>query len=252
MKMRIALLILVLISTACATSSSEREDEENKNRKAAKTNTALGQGYMQREQYEISLEKLKKAVAYDKTYAPAHTVLAILYETIGELDLAETEYAEAVRYDPDNGDINNNYGAFLCSIGKSEDADPYFQKAVKDPFYKTPQVAYLNAGNCALAQGDLDKADVFLRQSLAYDNKLPSALISMADVSYQTGNYMRARAFLQRFGSVGAWDEDSLLLGYRIESKLGDAETANEYRKELLEQFPNSSQASWVTGQEQK
>jgi type IV pilus assembly protein PilF len=252
MKMRIALLILVLISTACATSTQEREDEENKNRKAAETNTALGQGYMQREQYEIALEKLKKAVAFDKTYAPAHTVLAILYETIGELDQAETEYAEAVKYDPGDGDINNNYGAFLCSIGKSKDADQYFQKAVKDPFYKTPAVAYLNAGNCALAQGDLDKADVFLRQSLEYDNKLPSALISMADVSYQSGNYMRARAFLQRFGSVGAWDEDSLLLGYRIESKLGDAETANEYRMELLEQFPNSSQASWVTGQEQE
>ena len=172
---------------------------------------------------KLPWKSLKRAVALDNTYAPAHTVLAILYETIGELDLAEKEYAAAVKIDPSDGDINNNYGAFLCSIGKGKEADQYFQKAVKDPFYQTQEVAYANAGKCALAQGDLDKADAFLRQSLEYNDKLPSALISLADVSYQKGNYLRARAFLQRYGSVGAWDEDSLLLGYRIESKLGDA-----------------------------
>ena len=249
--MRIALLVLVLLITACATTPGP-EDDESKNRKAAETNTALGQGYMQRGQYEIALEKLKRAVAFDHSYAPAHTVLAILYETIGELDLAEKEYAEAVKIDPGDGDINNNYGAFLCSIGKGKEAYKYFQMAVKDPFYKTPEVAYANAGKCALAQRDLDKADVFLRQSLKYNDKLPSALIAMAEVSYQKGNYLPARAFLQRFGSVGAWDEDSLLLGYRIESKLGDAESANRYRSELLSLFPDSSQARWATGQEQE
>ena len=250
MKMKIALLVLILLITACTTSG--REDEESSNRKAAETNTSLGQEYMRREQYEIALEKLKKAVAFDMTYAPAHTVLAVLYETIGELEQAEKEYAAAVKYDPSDGDINNNYGAFLCRSGEGKKADQYFLKAVKDPFYQTPEVAYSNAGNCSLEQGDLDKADAFLRQSLEYNDKLPSALITMADVSYQTGNYMRARAFLQRFGSVGTWNEDSLLLGYRIESKLGDAESANRYRQELLERFPNSSQAGRASGQEQE
>jgi len=250
MKMRIALLVLVLLLTACV--SSVNEDEESSARKSAETNTSLGQGYMQRGQYEIALEKLKKAVAYDETYAPAHTVLAVLYETIGELGPAEKEYAAAVKYDSRDGDINNNYGAFLCRTGKGKGAEKYFLTAVKDPFYRTREVAYSNAGNCALEQGDLDKADAFLRQSLGYNDKLPLALISMADVSYQTGNYLRARAFLQRYGAVGTWNEDSLLLGYRIESKLGDTKSADRYRQQLIEQFPNSSQAGRVSGQEQE
>jgi type IV pilus assembly protein PilF len=248
--MKIALLVLILFLTACTTSDSK--DEESNNRKVAETNTSLGQGYMQREQYEIAMEKLKRAIASDVSYAPAHTVLAVLYETIGELDLAEKEYLAAVKYDPRDGDINNNYGAFLCRTGKGKDAEQYFQTAVKDPFYQTPEVAYSNAGNCMLEQGYLDKAETFLRQSLEYNEKLPLTLISMADVSYQTGEYLRARAFLQRYGSVGAWDEDSLLLGYRIESKLGDAESAKRYRLELLDNFPNSSQAGQVRGQEQE
>jgi len=248
MEMRIVFLVLVLLVTACTTSG--REDEVKNNRKAAETNTSLGQEYLQRKQYEIALEKLKIALAYDRTYAPAHTVLGVLYETLGDLEQAEKQYAAALKYDASDGDVNNNYGAFLCRIGKGQEAEQYFQKAVKDLFYRTPEVAYSNAGNCALEQGNLDKADAFLRQSLEYNDKLPSALIAMADVSYQMNNYLRARAFLQRYGSVGALNADSLLLGYRIESKLGDAESADRYRLELLERFPDSRQASRATGQD--
>ena len=250
MEMRMVVLVLVLLITACT--SSGGGDEAKNNRRAAETNTSLGQGYIQREQYEIALEKLKRALAYDMTYAPAHTMLGVLYEILGDLQQAEKEYAKAVKYDDSDGEVNNNYGVFLCRIGKGKQAERYFQKAVEDLFYRTPEVAYANAGNCALELGDLDKADAFLRQSLEYNDKLPSALISMADVSYQMNNYLRARAFLQRYGSVGAWNANSLLLGYRIESKLGDTKSANRYRQELLERFPDSSQASRATGQEQE
>ena len=250
MEMRMVVLVLVLLITACTTSGGG--DEVKNNRRAAETNTSLGQGYIQREQYEIALEKLKRALAYDMTYAPAHTMLGVLYEILGDLQQAEKEYAKAVKYDASDGEVNNNYGVFLCRIGKGKQAERYFQKAVEDLFYRTPEVAYANAGNCALELGDLDKADAFLRQSLEYNDKLPSALISMADVSYQMNNYLQARAFLQRYGSVGVWNANSLLLGYRIESKLGDAKSANRYRQELLERFPDSSQASRATGQEQE
>ena len=250
MELKTALLVLLLLVAACTTPGVE--NEESNNRKSAEVNTALGQGYLEREQYEVALEKLKKAVAYDRSYAPAHTVLGLLYERLGELEQAEKEYAAAVKYDPSDGDTNNNYGSFLCRVGKGKNTEKYFLKAIEDPFYQTPEIAYSNAGICWLAQGNLDKAEFFLRQSLEYDDKLPLALISMANVSYQTGNFMRARAFLQRYGSVETWDENSLLLGYQNESKLGDSESANRYRLELLERFPLSSQAGQVSGREEE
>jgi type IV pilus assembly protein PilF len=249
--MRVFFLVLVLSLVACS-ATEKKEDEQEQNRKSAETNTVLGQEYMQRGQYEVALEKLKRAIAQDLTYSPAHTVLAVLYETLGEMDLAEKQYQEALKYDPTDGGANNNYGAFLCSIGKYKDTDQYFLKAVKDPFYKTPAIAYANAGECSLGNGDLDKAERFLRQSLEYDNKLPAALLPMAEISYQKGNYLGARAFLQRFDSVGTLNEESLLLGYQIESSLGDVELANRYRSELLERYPRSSQAKQLSGREKE
>jgi type IV pilus assembly protein PilF len=246
--MRLLILLLVFLLVACSSSGGSKDDSSD--RKAAETNTSLGQAYMEREQYEIALEKLKRAVAHDRTYAPAHTLLAVLYERLGETDLAEKEYQAAVKYDPDDGDVNNNYGTFLCRVGKSEQAEPYFMKAVKDPFYETPQVAYANAGNCSLDRGDLDKAEVFLRQSLEYERNYAAALLPMADLSFRQGNYLRARAFLQRYEAVGTLNEESLLLGYRIESELGDTKSANRYRTELFERFPGSSEAGQAAGRD--
>ncbi len=244
------LLFLTLLLAVAACSSSP-QPADNEKRKAAETNTALGRQYMDRGQYEIALEKLKRAVAYDNTYAPAHTLLAILYETIGQRDEAEREYRKALRYDPGDGEVNNNLGAFLCASGQAAEAEQYFVAAVQDPFYQTPAIALSNAGSCALAAGDLDKAESFLRQSFEYDDKLGSSLLPMAEVSYRKGEFLRARAFLQRYEAVGPMNEESLSLGYQIEHRLGDEEAANRYRAELLERYPDSARTGANAGREQ-
>ncbi len=237
-------LLLALLLGACAPVQPKATDKPSEARRAAQTNTALGRQYMDRRQYEISLEKLKRAVAYDRTYAPAHTLLGVLFETLGQLDQAGEEYRLAVKYDPDDGDVNNNYAVYLCGQGKGEEADKYFQTAVKDPFYSTPQVAYANAGLCALGINNLDKAEKYLRQSLEYDAEFAPALLPMAKVSFARGSYLTARAFLQRFESVGAVNPESLLLGYRIESALGDTRASSRYQRDLFDQFPNSAEAA--------
>ena len=83
-------------------------------REAAEVNTSLGQEYMNRGQYEVALEKLTRAIEIDPDYAPAHTVMAVLHERLGQTEDAGKEYLRAVKAAPDNGDVNNNYGVFLC------------------------------------------------------------------------------------------------------------------------------------------
>jgi type IV pilus assembly protein PilF len=241
-------LLLPVLLAACSTTPNKSDEEL---REAAETNTALGRQYMERGQHEVALEKLKRAVAYDKSYAPAHSMLAILYETIGETEQAGEEYRLAVKYDPQGGEVNNNYGAFLCGSGKQEEAERYFLAAVEDPFYTTPEIALSNAGSCALARGDLDKAESFLRQSLERDDKLGAALLPMAEVSYRKESFLQARAFLQRYEAAGPVSQESLSLGYRIESRLGDQKAAERYRGELLERYPGSIKAGGRAGQEQ-
>ena len=249
LKLGVAWLSVALTLTGCVSQEKKTSSEPNEARKAAETNASLGRQYLDRRQYEVAQEKLKRAVAHDKTYAPAHTLLGVLYETLGQMDLAMEEYRLAVRYDPTDGDVNNNYAVFLCSQNKSAEADPYFQAAMQDPFYATPQVVYANAGLCSLRANSLDKAERYLRQSLEYDEKFAPALLPMAELQYQRGAYLSARAFLQRFEAVGAKDAQSLFLGYRIESALGDLATAGRYKNDLLAGFPGSTEAAQARDQ---
>jgi type IV pilus assembly protein PilF len=234
----------MLLAQGCSAPSAKKTDEPSKARRAAETNTALGRQYMDRGQNEIALEKLKRAVANDKTYAPAHTMLGVLYESLGMDEDAGKEYRLAVTYDPEDGDVNNNYAAFLCSIGKGKEAQKYFETAFKDPFYATPQVAYANAGLCALGMNDLDKAERYLRQSLEYNVEISTALLAMSNLDYRKGEYLNARAFLQRYESAEQVTAASLLLGYQIEKALGDEKASEKYRRQLMDQFPSSTEAT--------
>lgn len=247
-KPRTGWVLAALLLTACSSPSPGKSDEQSEALKAAETNTALGRQYIERGQYEVALEKLKRAVAYEESYAPAHTMLGVLYETLGMTDQAGEEYRLAVQYDPDDGETNNNYAAFLCRQGRGNEAQRYFQDALDDPFYKTPWVAYANAGLCAMNMDELDKAETYLRQSLEYDAEIASALLSMASLNYRKEQYLGARAFLQRFEAVADRSSQSLLLGFQIENAIGDTSAANEYRNQLLNEFPKSAEAGQVGG----
>lgn len=235
-------LILTVSLSGCVSTPTDPVTGKTDSREAAEVNTSLGQEYMARGQYEVAMDKLLKAIEEDPDYAAAHTVLAVLHEQLGQVEEAGKEYHRAVRAAPDNGDVNNNYGVYLCQQGRGDEAGRYFQAAVDDPFYRTPHVAMANAGSCALRQNELDKAEGFLRKSLEYDASFADALLPMAIVSQRKGAFLQARAFLQRYEAATAMSAQGLLLGYQIETELGDSASATRYATELFERFPDSEQ----------
>ena len=240
----LAVFVVLVFTSGCASQQSGDEDKESKRRKAAKANTSLGLEYMKRGQYEVALGKLKKAVREDSSYAPGHTVLAVLYERIGEEELAGKHYHKAYEADPENGDVNNNYGVYLCQTGKEKQAIGHFFKALDDPFYTSPSVALTNAGACAMGQGDLVTADEYLRRALKIEPDFPDALIAMARLNFIEQNYLKSRAFMQRYEAAARHEAGSLLLAYRIEMASSDPRAANKYKIMLESNFPDSSETA--------
>ena len=239
-------LLAVIFIGGCASQQPNDEYDKSPGRKAAESNTALGLEYMNRGQYEVALGKLKKAVREDPDYAPGHTVLAVLYETIGEMELAGKHYKLAYEADPKDGDVNNNYGVYLCQTGGEEQAIGHFLTALEDPFYSSPSVALTNAGSCALGQGKLTQADDYLRSALRIEPKFPDALIEMARLNFEQQSYLTARAFMQRYEAVTSHRAASLLLAYKIELALGDGRAAHKYKLALESNFPESDQTEEV------
>lgn len=236
------MLLLLLLTAGCATSNSQKKPASEA-RRAAEANTSLGLQYMERGQYEVAFGKLKKAIAEDPGYAPGQTVLAVLYEKLGEDALAGKHYQKAYEADPKDGDVNNNYGAYLCRAGKTSEARAHFEKALKDPFYSSPVVAMVNAGNCELEAGNLADAELLLRDALKAEPSNADGLLTMAKLNYQKNSFLLSRAFMQRYESVASHNANSLLLAFNVEIALQDKEASERYLYQLQKDFSDSNQA---------
>ena len=250
----LAALALVAMLAACTNAGSgnvKQESKETEKVDAARVHTELGQKYMQQGNLKVALEDLNKALTFDPDYVDAHTVLGLLYERINDPKQAEEQYRRAAQLRPKSGNELNNYGAFLCKVGRYDEAAGYFDRAVADPFYNTPAVALTNAGTCQLKAHKLEDADKTLRAALERSPNNAETLFQLASVLYEKGDYFKARAFMQRFESVGQARPESLMLGRNIELRLGNGNAASDYTRRLLQSFPESQQAHELNAQNQ-
>lgn len=238
------ILVLSLLLSACAGGGGSflgQSSEQSK--KAAENQVQLAQEYLKRGSLDVARDKLKRALELDPYSPQAHTVSGFLNETIGELVEAELHYKRAVELQPKDGDMNNNFASFLCRRGRYDEADAIFRRAIADPYYKTPEVALANAGMCAKDAGHLEQAENYLREALDHSPEYGSALLPMASVLHARGDFLRARAFIQRYEAANPTSPEALNLGYQIEQALGDARNAEDYRRRLTSSFPRSAEA---------
>jgi type IV pilus assembly protein PilF len=220
-----------------------QETKAQKAQGAADVHTRLAQHYIDINNLQGALEKVKIAASEDPNYVPAQTVMAYIYERINDLPNAEIHYRRAVELQPDKGDTNNNLGQFLCHEGKVQESLPYFTKAVADPFYQTPDVALTNQGICQLQLNDRVSAENSFRQAVQRNSGNAMALLQLTNVLYLEKHYFDASAFMQRFDALGQSSPESLKLGFEIEAHLGNTDAARNYAKRLVSQFPDSEQA---------
>lgn len=212
--------------------------------RAADTNTQLGQAYLAKGQLDLAMDKLQRALELDPRNADTHTVIAIVYEQIGKMTEAEKHYRNAQKLKPESGLTANNLGRFLCGQGRYDDADKMFVRALADPFYKAPETAKLNRGVCARKAGNTAFAKQQLREVLALKPEDPVALWSLAEMSFAENEFMRARAFYERWLSANTESAQSLSFGMMIEDKLGNSAQVAKYKKQLIERFPESEEAA--------
>jgi len=244
-----ALLTILALVSGCATTQPERGESGRTGMdrvspvRGADINARLGVGYLERGDLQIAMEKLERAIELDPAHVPAYVTLGMIQEELGREARARRYYRDAVRLAPEDGGTLNSYATFLCRQGEYREADELFRRAISDPFYDTLEVAYTNAGACAVRAQRYDSAESYLREALEVNSDYPDALYHLARLFLQRDDAFRARAFMQRHEAATGDDPGALLLGYRIEERLGNEREAARYFARLEDQFPDSSEA---------
>ncbi len=235
--------LIMLMMVGCQQNTQPTVETPNYDpNKTAEINVKLGIGHMREGNYETALKKLKRAIQQDPSYPDAHSVLGLLYQKLGEKQLAEQHLKKAIELRPDHAGALNNYGQFLCAQGRADEGAAMFLRAVENPLNPSPEVAYTNAGLCAYNNGDRDSAESDFRNALQRNPRVAPALLHMSRISYEQGNYLSARGYLQRYLELTRHSAQSLWLGIRIERELGDKDTQSSYELLLRNNFPDSDE----------
>ncbi len=237
------LILLALIIGGCAQNPESEIGVTGQTNEVAEANLRLGIEYLKRGNYEKSLVKLNKALEADPKYPPTHNALGLLYQKMDRPVKAEEYFKRALSLSPNDPHTLNNYGQFLCTNDRYDEAEKTFLTAAKNPIYETPEISLTNAGTCAVKNNRPDIAEEHFREALKTNPKVPLALIQMSQISYDKGNYLSARGYLQRYLEVGNHTASSLWLGIRIEKELGDKDTLSSYALLLRNNFPKSEEA---------
>lgn len=213
-------------------------------RNSAKIHTELAASYFERGQYSIALQELGAAMQADDEYAPAYNVRGLVRMKLHEDAQADKDFRRSLKLDPHSASALNNYGWFLCQRGHPKESIDKFLDALKDPLYNTPDMAYANAGVCAIKAGDLIAAESYLERALILHPGMSEAQIGLAELNYAKGDYSMAKVHLMRFMQVyDALTPEQLWLAVRIQRKVGDRNSAASYALQLRKRFPDSREA---------
>jgi len=236
--------VVAALMAGCTTTSSTPVKRESADKRAA-LHAQLGASYIQRGQYNVALEELNKALKIDSDSPVANYVMAVLQQRLRDSQAAERYFKRAITLKPDYAAARRAYAVFLCGSGRQDDGLSQLNSALTNPLYSTPELIYQDMGECLLTQPipDYRGAEEQFRKALEVNPRLPMALLYMAQVSYEQGNLLSARGYVQRYFAVAPDSPQSLYWGTRVEQRLGARDIAADYMRRLKLKFPDSEEA---------
>jgi type IV pilus assembly protein PilF len=232
-------VVTCVVLAGCASQKRAEKKKED----ASTYNTQLGIAYLRQGDVPLAKEKLDRALKENPDSPSVHSARAMLFDRMNDSKQADNEYQTALRLAPNDPDVSNNYAVYLCQIGRTDDGVKRFEVVARNALYRTPWVAYSNAGVCLRQAKRNDDAAKNFRQALVLRPNFSEAAYQLADLYFTAGDLKDARAAIDTY--LGAFEEtpDLLLLGVRIARAQNDRVGTVLYSRKLRLNFPSSTQA---------
>jgi type IV pilus assembly protein PilF len=223
----------MLLLNACVTTEHGSLAANADPKKAEAAYVQLGLGYLQSGNRDASKVNFENALKINSRSAGANEGMARLYQIDAENELAEKHFKLALRYDSSFSRARNNFGSFLYQQQRYEEAYDQFELAAKDVGYDSRAVALVNLGRTALKLDRRDRARASFEHALSLQPNLSMAIVELADITYQLGEYAQSKKYLDRQAELARQTPRTLWLGIRLERKFGNRDKEMSYALQL-------------------
>ena len=245
--MRLLLAAVLLLVAGCVSQSATEshpvtDSVGGDGRRRAEVHTALAGEYFSRGNYVVALTEVRLAMKDDSTYFPAYNMLGLVFMELREDVQAREAFDKALRLSPNNSDVLNNFGWFLCLRNDTQRGLDMIQRAANDTQYQTPEKAWLSSGLCLRRAGRNVEAEDHLRRAVLIRPDLIGALYNLAVITYDRGAYKDAETYLLRYMRIASPSMDALVLGVKIARANDDKVAEDSFMQQLRRRFADAPQ----------
>lgn len=240
-KLKLLLLSILFCVSACVTENTDGKQRTHVNKEEAfKLHIQLAEGYVDKKNRESARHHIRKAMDIKKNSPEVFNALALVYQMEGENKLAEEYFRKAVSKNKNFSTAYNNYGVFLYSVKRYEEALVQFEAAASNLDFDGRAQAMANVGRCSLLLGNTAKAKAAFEHAAILDRGMPDSFIELADIYFVEQDYPKAKENLDRYMSLGVQSPRSLLMAIRLERMFGNKDKEASYVLLLKNRYPYS------------
>lgn len=236
-------VLAALLLASCTSSGSGPESTIRppaSTEKRLEAQLSLARGYLENGDLARARPPLERAMEIDGRAWEVHDLYARLYQYEGELALAEESLERALRLDRENARVNNNYAIFLCRQQRYAESVERFEVATRDVNYPRRAQTFENMGICAGLGGMEEVARSAFNRAVKLNAQQPRSLFALAEFAFDDGDIQLADRYYQAFLRLAQQNAESLLLGIRLASVLGDENRRASYELALRNLYPDS------------
>ncbi len=216
-------------------------------RELAQTRALLAIEYMKIGNMRVALENADQSIKFDPTFQAGYLARALIYMQLGVDTEAEAAFNRALKLDAANPEVNNNFGWYLCSRGRYEEAIARFDRALADPLYQSPQSAMVNKAACLVRMDQRPLANQWLLAALRRAPNDSAALRELLNLSLLDKNVTLATFYYERL----KFDERrmspaELMMGIRLARLKQDQAMETRLADYLKTRFPDTGEAQML------
>jgi type IV pilus assembly protein PilF len=253
--MRHLIAALVLLAAAGCSSTSTTESRPVTDvggadaRRRAEVHTALAGEYYSRGNLTVALAATREAIKQDAQYMPAHNMQGLVYMELKEDTLAREAFSKALALSPNNPEVLNNFGWFLCLRNDGQRGLEMMRRAAGDTQYVSPEKAWLSIGLCLRRMNRADEAEDALRRAVLIRPDMIGALYNLAQITFDRGATKDAENYLGRYTRIATPNLEALVLGVRVARANSDKASEESYLQQLRRRYPDAPQLRELEGQ---
>lgn len=172
---RTAVIIVLILSFSCAGTLTQSSKKDK-----AKVLERLGNSLFVQGNAREGLAKLLDAEKLDPSSPYIQHEIALVYMKLNQFDLSLQHFKRAIDLKPDFSDAYNNMGILYSQKGDWKNALTYFNKALSNILYRTPQFAYHNMGLVYFQMKDYTRAIELYKKAISLSPDYTEAYFDLA------------------------------------------------------------------------